>query len=190
MMSDADGFKTGSLRQAGWNHSATAERDGRRIITVVMNTSSRYARQIESRRLLNYGFEEIKRREMERINKARIFFDGELIPLTETPIIYKGRLLLPIENILGKLGYVINKNEAHSLVSITHENGHTATLFTGREQSATGLEPAVINGETRTLLMPAHMSNNIMYSSIETIGAITGTLSQWCMETGVIRFRK
>jgi D-alanyl-D-alanine carboxypeptidase len=183
MMSDADGFKTGSLRQAGWNHSATAERNGRRIITVVMNTSSRSARQIESRRLLNYGFEEIERRETERINRARIFFDGELIPLTESPIINQGRLLLPIENVLEQLGYTVYRDEVHSLVLITHENGDTATLLTGRDL-------AVINGETRTLSMPAHVQDGIIYTSIEAIGAITGTLSQWSMETGVIRFRK
>jgi len=182
MMADADGFKTGSLRQAGWNHSATAERDGRRIITVVMNTSSRSARQIESRRLLNYGFEELQRRETERIERARIFFNGGLIPLTEAPTFFHGSLLLPLEDILGQLGYLINRDEEHSLISITNENGYTATLLTGRDL-------AVINGETHTLSMPAQVVNDIIYTSIETIGALTGTLAEWSMETGVIRFR-
>jgi len=183
MMPEADGFKTGSLRQAGWNHSATAERDGRRIITVVMNTSSRSARQVESRRLLNYGFEELERRETERIERARIFFDGGLIPLTEAPRFYYGRLLLPLEDILEQLGYTIYRNDEHSLVSITNESRYNATVLAGRDL-------AVINGETHTLPNPAQIIDGLLYTSIETIGALTGTLAGWCMETGVIRFRK
>ena len=182
MMADADGFKTGSLRQAGWNHSTTAERDGRRIITVVMNTSSRSARQIESRRLLNYGFEELERRETERIEKARVFFDGVLVPLTETPRFYNGKLLLPIDDILAQLGYIIYPDEEHRLVLITHENGYTATIMTDRNL-------AVINGEIHTLGVPVQVIDDIIYASIETIGALTGTFTQWCMETGVIRYR-
>ena len=150
---------------------------------MVMNTSSRSARQVESRRLLNFGFEELERRETQRIERARVFFDGGLIPLTETPRFYNGRLLLPIEDILGQLGYTIYRNDEHSLVSIAHENGYTATLFTGRDL-------AVINSETHTLPMPAQVIDGIIYASIETVGALTDTLAQWCLEKGVIRFRK
>jgi D-alanyl-D-alanine carboxypeptidase len=189
MMADADGFKTGSLRQAGWNHSATAERDGRRIITVVMNTSTRMARQVESRRLLNFGFEELQRRETERIEKARVFFKGSLIPLTEKPVFQYGTFLLPIEGIFQQLGYKVIHNEEHSLVSITHENGYTATLLTGREQSVTDGELVVINGEIHTLSTPTQVIDGSIFSTIETIAILTGTLSQWCMETGVILFR-
>ena len=183
MMPDADGFKTGSLRQARWNHSATAERDERRIITVVMNTSSRIARQNESRRLLNFGFEELERRENERAEKVRVFYDGEVIPLSSAPRFFHGRLLLPIQDILEHLGYTINWNEQYKLVSITHENGYTATLMTDRDL-------AVIDGDTHTLPMPAQVINGSIYASIESIGLLTGTTSEWSIETGVVRFRK
>jgi len=183
MMSEADGFKTGSLRQAGWNHSATAERDGRRIITVVMNTSSRMARQTESRRLLNFGFEELERREKERSEKVRVFYDGGIIPLSSTPRFFQGKLLLPVEDVFGHLGYTITWNEQHKLVSITNGNGHTATLMTDRDI-------AVVNGNTHTLPMPAQVINGSIYTSIETIGLLTGTTSEWSIETGVVRFKK
>jgi hypothetical protein len=148
-----------------------------------MNTSSRLARQVESRRLLNYGFEELERRETERIEKARVFYNGGLIPLTEIPRIYHGRLLLPIEDVLGQLGYITDWNEDLGLVSITHENGYNATFLTDRDL-------AVINGETHTLSMPAQVIEGSIYTSIEAVGALTGTLAQWCLETGVIRFKK
>jgi len=183
MMSEADGFKTGSLRQAGWNHSTTAERDGRRIIAVVMNTSSRMARQTESRRLLNFGFEELERRENDRAGKVRVFYDGGVIPLSSTPRFYHGKLLLPVEEVFGHLGYTINWNDQHKLVSITNDDGYTATLLTDRDL-------AVINGETHTLPMPAQVINGGIYTSIESIGLLTGTVSEWSIETGVVRFKK
>ena len=182
MMEDVDGFKTGSLRQAGWNHSTTAERDGRRVIAVVMNTSSRMARQTESRTLLNFGFEELERREKERTERVRIFFNGSLITLTTAPRIYQGELMLPIEDVFTGLGYKLNWNELHKLVSITHENGYTATLLTGRNL-------AIINGMTRTLSTPAQVIDGKLYTSIETIGTLTDTIAQWSIETGVVRFR-
>jgi len=183
MMSDADGFKTGSLRQAGWNHSTTAERDGRRVIAVVMNTSSRMARQNESRRLLNFGFEEIARLEKERVENVRVFYDGTLIPLTSAPRLYHGKLLLPAQDILGQLNYTIDWNEEHKLVSVTNENGYTATLFTDREI-------AVINGETHTLPMPAQIVDGSIYTSVESLGLLTGTIADWSKETGVVRLKK
>ena len=182
-MAEVDGFKTGSLRQAVWNHSTTAERDGKRVIAVVMNTSSRMARQTESRRLLNFGFEELERREAERAEKVRVFYDGGLLPLTSPPRFYLGKLLLPIQDVLGHLDYTIDWNEEHRLVSITHRNGYKATLLTDRDL-------AVINGDTFTLPMPAQVINGRILTSVESIGLLTGTAAEWSWETGVVRFRK
>ena len=177
-----DGFKTGSLRQAGWNHSTTAVRDGRRIIAVVMNTPSNSARQSQSRILLDFGFDEIERREAERIDKARVFFSGELIPLTMLPRIYYGRLSLPASDIMEHLGYIVRRNEEHGLVSVSHASGLTATLFEDRDL-------AVVNGDTFTLPSPVQVIGDQMYFSAEAVGLLTGTAVDWSLETGVIRFR-
>ena len=183
MMPDIDGFKTGTLRQAGWNHSTTAERDGRRIIAVVMNTSSSMARQTESRTLLNFGFEELERREKDRAEKVRVFHAGKLIPLSTTPRFYHGKLVLPVQDILDHLGYKTRWNEEHRLVMITHENGNKATLLIDRDL-------AVINGSTYTLEIPAQVIDGRLHSSVNTLGLITGTLAEWSVETGVVRLRK
>lgn len=58
-----DGFKTGYTYGAGYCFTATAQRDGARIISVVMNTSSPSARMTESQKLLEYGFTCRKERE-------------------------------------------------------------------------------------------------------------------------------
>ncbi|MAC32302.1 D-alanyl-D-alanine carboxypeptidase family protein [Haliea atlantica] len=51
-----DGIKTGYTSEAGYGLAASAERDGMRLISVVMGTRSPATRKNESRSLLNYGF--------------------------------------------------------------------------------------------------------------------------------------
>jgi D-alanyl-D-alanine carboxypeptidase (penicillin-binding protein 5/6) len=51
-----DGMKTGYTENAGYCLVASAERDGMRLISVVLGTESPAARTRESQSLLNYGF--------------------------------------------------------------------------------------------------------------------------------------
>lgn len=51
-----DGLKTGSTPFAGYNFTGTASRDGQRYISVVMNTSSQSERFRETRKILDYAF--------------------------------------------------------------------------------------------------------------------------------------
>ncbi len=51
-----DGLKTGHTREAGYCLVASAMRNGMRLVTVVMGTSSEEARARETLKLLNYGF--------------------------------------------------------------------------------------------------------------------------------------
>lgn len=55
--SGVDGVKTGYTNEAGYCFAGTAERDGMRLVTVVMGTGSRIARFRETSRLLDAGFE-------------------------------------------------------------------------------------------------------------------------------------
>jgi len=51
-----DGLKTGHTDEAGYCLVASAERNGMRLISVVMGTKSENARAKETQKLLNYGF--------------------------------------------------------------------------------------------------------------------------------------
>lgn len=51
-----DGVKTGHTKAAGYCLVASAEREGMRLVSVVMGTSSDEARMRESQKLLSYGF--------------------------------------------------------------------------------------------------------------------------------------
>ncbi|MCK8824909.1 D-alanyl-D-alanine carboxypeptidase family protein [Fuchsiella alkaliacetigena] len=66
-----DGLKTGWTTEAGYSLAATATRDGRRLISVIMKTDSEEERLEESAKLLNYGFR--------RFNVEDIVSKGELV---------------------------------------------------------------------------------------------------------------
>jgi D-alanyl-D-alanine carboxypeptidase (penicillin-binding protein 5/6) len=52
----ADGIKTGHTDQAGWCIAASATRDGRSIVAVVLGAPTERARDDAARALLDYGF--------------------------------------------------------------------------------------------------------------------------------------
>ncbi|HEY7773855.1 MAG TPA: D-alanyl-D-alanine carboxypeptidase family protein [Marinagarivorans sp.] len=54
--SSVDGLKTGHTEAAGYCLVATAEKEGMRLISVVLGTRSQESRAVESQKLLSYGF--------------------------------------------------------------------------------------------------------------------------------------
>ncbi len=70
-MPDADGLKTGHTSEAGFCLTASALRNGRRLIEVIGGTSSNKERSEEAENLMNYGFREFK--------NVKIFSAGEPI---------------------------------------------------------------------------------------------------------------
>ncbi len=58
-----DGLKTGYTSEAGYCLVASAKRDNMRLISVVLGAASKYARESETRKLLNYGFRFYETRE-------------------------------------------------------------------------------------------------------------------------------
>jgi D-alanyl-D-alanine carboxypeptidase (penicillin-binding protein 5/6) len=72
-----DGIKTGHTEEAGYCLVASAERNGMRIISVVLGTSSEKARADGSQALLNYGFRFFETRLLfnagEEVTTARVW---------------------------------------------------------------------------------------------------------------------
>ncbi|HOB08405.1 MAG: D-alanyl-D-alanine carboxypeptidase family protein [Limnochordia bacterium] len=75
----ADGLKTGHLSSAGYNLVATAERDGRRLVAVILGATSEAKREQEAAKALDYGF-----RSFESVSV------DQLLPQTQARV-YKGR---------------------------------------------------------------------------------------------------
>ncbi|WP_413362414.1 D-alanyl-D-alanine carboxypeptidase family protein [Robertmurraya sp. 2P01SA] len=59
-----DGLKTGSTNFAGYCFTGTASRDGVRYITVVMGTKSQTERFVETKKLLDYAFNNFSKEEL------------------------------------------------------------------------------------------------------------------------------
>ncbi len=59
-----DGMKTGFTESAGFCLLATSQRDGRRLMSVVIDAGSDNGRTSESQRLLNFGFEQFETRKL------------------------------------------------------------------------------------------------------------------------------
>ncbi|MFC0216374.1 D-alanyl-D-alanine carboxypeptidase family protein [Paenibacillus chartarius] len=59
-----DGLKTGHTDKAGYCFTGTAVRNGTRLITVVMNASSRDNSFFDTRKLFDYGFNNFEKREI------------------------------------------------------------------------------------------------------------------------------
>jgi len=74
-----DGLKTGHTDAAGWCFTGTAVRDGVRLISVVMRTGSEEERFEETRKLLDYGFNNFER-------QVVLVAKSSVEPLTEVEI--------------------------------------------------------------------------------------------------------
>ena len=77
-----DGLKTGHTEEAGYCLVSSAERDGMRIISVVLGTASEKSRADGSQALLNYGFRFFETRLLfkagEEISTARVWKSANL----------------------------------------------------------------------------------------------------------------
>src|SRR5580658_308510 len=84
-MHGLDGFKTGFTNAAGYNLAASAVRDGRRLITVVLGGSSGSARNENVEALLTTGFDvETRRAHGESIMLAQAMFEQ---PPAQSPVL-------------------------------------------------------------------------------------------------------
>lgn len=70
-----DGLKTGFTNLAGYTFTGTAERDGMRLISVVMRSESNTSRFVETARLLDYGFTHFQ---YEQVVEDGMILDGWL----------------------------------------------------------------------------------------------------------------
>ena len=74
-----DGMKTGYVESAGYCQVASAQRGGRRLLSVVLGAASESARAQESQKLLNWGYQ--------HFDGVRLFAGGEAV---KTVAVWKG----------------------------------------------------------------------------------------------------
>jgi D-alanyl-D-alanine carboxypeptidase (penicillin-binding protein 5/6) len=134
---NVDGMKTGWTDAAGYCLVASAERDGMRLISVVMGTASEEARAIETQKLLTYGF---------RYYETHKLYDSNQV-LTNVPI-FSGEQNSVDLGIEDEVYITIPRGQAEAM---------TATVDVD-EVIRAPLSDRQIMGEVRVVL-----DNNILY---------------------------
>jgi len=107
--SSVDGLKTGHTQAAGYCLATSAERDGMRLISVVMGTASEEARAQASQALLNYGFRFFE--------TFRLYSAGEVV--TSAPV-WKGQADSVSLAVAGDLFVTIPRGRQDELAAAAH----------------------------------------------------------------------
>jgi len=153
-----DGFKTGTHAHAGFCIQATAVRNGRRIITVVMNSPNNDRRYSDTRLLMDFGFAELARRDAARAyeDARRVFvqLNGELMNFDVPPRLYERRTLVPMRAIFEALdATVIWDDDTQTITATKGENavsmriGSTVATINGQNVTL-DVPPAIVDGRT------------------------------------------
>ena len=98
-MPDCDGLKTGYIRAAGFCVAATAERNGVRLISVVMGSPSKYGRFNRAEEMMDQGFDEVQPFQVARANQPF----GDPVPVLDgkpaaVTLIAQENLSLPLSD--------------------------------------------------------------------------------------------
>ncbi|WP_243356855.1 D-alanyl-D-alanine carboxypeptidase family protein [Bacillus litorisediminis] len=188
-----DGLKTGSTDFAGYCITGTAERDGRRFISVIMKTEEREARFSETETLLNYGFSNFntvellkegyqeKGKESIKVEKGK---EDSVKIAAETSIsamirngeeeLYKPKLVLEKKSLTAP----VKKGEVVGYVTLEY-TGEGSTGFITNEGKQSIQVPVVTTAEVEKANWFVLMLRGIGDFFSGLFGSIVDTISGW-----------
>lgn len=108
--SGMDGLKTGYTSDSGFNLTATAERNGLRFITVIMDAETSSSRNADTTNLMNYGFNNYKVVTLYKAGETIANHSFHHAKTENTPLITK-----------EDVTYVAKKNEEPTTMNVTVE---------------------------------------------------------------------
>ena len=138
-----DGLKTGYTRNAGYGLTASAERDGRRVISVVNGLERPSGRENESARLIEWAFREFK--------NVELFAEGETVEQAEVWLGSQPRVPLVTDQ---RLEMTLPADATDSMtVTVSYEAPVPAPIEAGQQLATLKIEAP--NIETRTIPLKA-----------------------------------
>lgn len=156
-----DGLKTGSTNFAGYCFTGTASRDGQRFITVVMGTKSQTERFVETKKLLDFAFNNYKKEEIVPKNyqvkntktlpvskgkedKVKIYTQDAINSVVSVDEKENFEVVLELDkkklNDDGALTAPIKKGEKVGTLTIKPKEGEDAIYLGGDEQNSTSVD--------------------------------------------------
>jgi D-alanyl-D-alanine carboxypeptidase (penicillin-binding protein 5/6) len=155
-----DGLKTGYTREAGYGLTASAERDGRRIITVVNGLDRPSKRASESARLIEWAFREF--------DNVELFDVGETVEEAEVWLGTEARVPLVVDE---KLEITLPTEQSDQVkVSVSYEAPIPAPIEKGQTLASLTIEAPDI--ETRRVPLKAGES----VAQLGPVGRIVSSL--------------
>ena len=138
-----DGLKTGYTRNAGYGLTASAERDGRRVISVVNGLERPSGRENESARLIEWAFREFK--------NVELFAEGETVEQAEVWLGSQPRVPLVTDQ---RLEMTLPSDATDSMtVTVSYEAPIPAPIEAGQQLATLKIEAP--NIDTRTIPLKA-----------------------------------
>ncbi|MFO1032700.1 MAG: D-alanyl-D-alanine carboxypeptidase family protein [Hyphomicrobiales bacterium] len=107
-MPDADGMKTGFVCASGYNLVATATRDGRRLIAVVLGMRGGYARAEAAKGLLVNGFSMPANPAHGLVANVVNLPQGALVPVDMTPLVCKNKPVAVVDEDADLTGWAVS----------------------------------------------------------------------------------
>jgi D-alanyl-D-alanine carboxypeptidase (penicillin-binding protein 5/6) len=143
----ADGLKTGHTEEAGYGLTASAERDGRRIILVINGLDSVRARAEESARLINWAFREF--------DNYALFTPGEVVE--EAPVWLGAETSVPLILPEGLTLTLSRKARASMKVTVSYVSPIPAPIAEGQRLATLTLTAP----ETEPIEIPLQAGNAV-----------------------------
>jgi len=178
----ADGFRTGTTREAGFCLVSTAERDGHRVIAVVMGARNNQERYGDSITLLEYGLNEAAQRAAnKRVAEERqviVIVDNQQVNFPDQqPIIAGDTVLIPIRWIFEEMGFTVGWEEEERAAILTNNELRISIPAFGTT--------FYVNGAIFTPEVPQQMINHRLMLDIAAIAEATGVIAYWDSNTHV-----
>lgn len=167
--SGADGLKTGTTSAAGYCFCGTAVRNGKRMISVAMSSSSTGQRFVDTARLLDYGFKRasensatpaLKRRVILHTD-MRVFMNGVLMPT----YVYIGEdethAVIKAED-LASYGFDVNYDaNTHTLYVKRNPNNAIKQIISNTSHENNGAEAFTITDEPAKVIIDDGITQHV-----------------------------
>ncbi len=197
----ADGFKNGMTDASGYCMCGTAERGGKRVITVTLPSNSNEARFTDSILMFDYGFQKLGVDTTGAENKPNdeisanaeditVNIDGNyVLPFPDCkPVVKNGRVLIPIRPLMETLEKTVEWNEEKQQTTISDETT-TVTLTVGSdimEKTVTNPLDGTVTTEKVTLEAPPEIIDGRTCLPVRAVVEAFGAAVIWDAETNTV----
>ena len=108
IMPDADGMKTGFVCNSGYNLVASATRDGRKLIAVVLGAKSGGARALKAKEMLEAGFLMPRDPKRQRVGEIVDLPQGAIVPADLTTSVCRAKTPVQLADGQGLEGWAVS----------------------------------------------------------------------------------